>query len=78
MPIVTEIEYIPAQIRRIVEKLELSLQLCDDEQDLQVWLREANLTPLDDHIYWLDYMIRRIEEQKQTIKQNKENKLCQF
>lgn len=78
MPVVTEIEYIPAEIRRIVEKLEQSLQLCDDEQDLEVWLDESDLAPLQDHGYWADYMNLQIVKQKQNITQNKENKLCQF
>ncbi len=76
MPVVSEVELIPAQIQRLCEKWLNSLQLCSDTEELSVWELESDLTLIRDNEYWTEYMNDQIEIQKQNIKQKEENRLC--
>lgn len=67
MPIVTDIELIPAQLKRLLEKLEQGLMLCTDNQDLMQFENEPDLAAMREYPIWAQHINEKIELRKITI-----------
>lgn len=71
MPVVQEIELIPAQLKRLTDRLLNGLMLCEDEEDLQQWLLEPDLAVIREYEIWAQFMNEEIEKQNITIEQRR-------
>lgn len=67
MPIVTEMEYYPAQLKRMLKNLEQGLLTCEDEHDLMQFEKEPDLAAVREHEIWAQYINEKIELRKITI-----------